>query len=185
MALKKQFEMSATFSMASMTDVIFLLLIFFMVTSTFVFPNALEVNLPESSIKTTLKPSARVYIDAEGRIISMMGEENAEVYEHVDFESLRTFFVVLNTQAMEDAGLLVDEPAEDEAATDAAAPEVIPPLAFVALYADKEVPYGSIVEVLNMGAENNVKVVLATTVPDSLPSVVEETQPTIVETDVQ
>ena len=41
--------MMTVFNMASMTDVIFLLLIFFMVTSTFVFPSALEVNLPQSS----------------------------------------------------------------------------------------------------------------------------------------
>ncbi|MDE5689750.1 MAG: biopolymer transporter ExbD, partial [Duncaniella sp.] len=59
MALKRQNTMMAAFSMASMTDVIFLLLIFFMVTSTFVFPTALEVNLPESSKQTALKPSTR------------------------------------------------------------------------------------------------------------------------------
>ncbi|MDE6099831.1 MAG: biopolymer transporter ExbD, partial [Paramuribaculum sp.] len=47
MALKRQYDMTSLFSMASMTDVIFLLLIFFMVTSTFVFPTALEVNLPQ------------------------------------------------------------------------------------------------------------------------------------------
>ena len=51
--------------MASMTDVIFLLLIFFMVTSTFIFPTALEVNLPQSSEQTALKPSKRVYLDSE------------------------------------------------------------------------------------------------------------------------
>ncbi|MFG6391606.1 MAG: biopolymer transporter ExbD, partial [Candidatus Amulumruptor sp.] len=49
MSLKRQYQVSAAFSMASMTDVIFLLLIFFMVTSTFVLPAAMEVNLPESS----------------------------------------------------------------------------------------------------------------------------------------
>ena len=48
------------FSMASMTDVIFLLLIFFLVTSTFVFPSALEVNLPQSSEQTAIKPSTRI-----------------------------------------------------------------------------------------------------------------------------
>ena len=48
--------------MSSMTDVVFLLLIFFMVTSTFVFPSALEVNLPQSSQTTQLKPSSRIYI---------------------------------------------------------------------------------------------------------------------------
>ncbi|MDE6286994.1 MAG: biopolymer transporter ExbD, partial [Muribaculaceae bacterium] len=64
MALKRQQDMLATFSMASMTDVIFLLLVFFMVTSTFVFPTALEINLPESSEQTPLKPSTRIYVDA-------------------------------------------------------------------------------------------------------------------------
>ena len=49
------------FSMASMTDVIFLLLIFFMVTSTFVFPSALEVNLPQSSQTTAIKPGLKMY----------------------------------------------------------------------------------------------------------------------------
>ena len=63
MALKRQHEISATFSMASMTDVIFLLLVFFMVTSTFVFPTALEVNLPQSSEQTAIKPGTRVYLD--------------------------------------------------------------------------------------------------------------------------
>ena len=48
MALKRRNRIEASFSMASMTDVIFLLLIFFMVTSTFVFPNAIKVNLPQS-----------------------------------------------------------------------------------------------------------------------------------------
>ena len=54
----------ASYSMASMTDVIFLLLIFFMVTSTFVSPTALEVDLPKSSEQTAVKkPSTKVYID--------------------------------------------------------------------------------------------------------------------------
>ena len=83
MALKRQFDMSATFSMASLTDVIFLLLIFFMVTSTFVFPNALEVNLPESAETTALKPTARVYIDAEGQLATMYGEGNSLSLIHI------------------------------------------------------------------------------------------------------
>src|SRR4051794_1218570 len=66
MALKRPQDMMATFSMASMTDVIFLLLVFFMVTSTFVFPTALEINLPQSSEQTPMKPSTRVYVDATG-----------------------------------------------------------------------------------------------------------------------
>ncbi len=69
MALKRQYDMTSLFSMASMTDVIFLLLIFFMVTSTFVFPTALEINLPQSSEQTALKPSTRLYIDKELSLI--------------------------------------------------------------------------------------------------------------------
>ena len=41
MAFKPQFKSLDTFSMSSMTDVIFLLLIFFMVTSTIIFPGAI------------------------------------------------------------------------------------------------------------------------------------------------
>ena len=74
MALKKQHEMMSIFSMASMTDVIFLLLIFFMVTSTFVFPSALEVNLPQSSEQSAIKPGTRVYIDKELCIYATIDE---------------------------------------------------------------------------------------------------------------
>ena len=45
MALKRRTKVNEAFSMASMTDVIFLLLIFFMVTSTVVIPNAIKVTL--------------------------------------------------------------------------------------------------------------------------------------------
>ena len=48
MALKRRHKIDATFSMASMTDVIFLLLIFFMITSTIVFPNSIKVNIDEN-----------------------------------------------------------------------------------------------------------------------------------------
>ena len=50
--------------MASMTDVIFLLLIFFMVTSTVVIPNAIKVTLPQSQKQTAAKPLTRLTIDA-------------------------------------------------------------------------------------------------------------------------
>jgi biopolymer transport protein ExbD len=49
MGLKKRSKVSAQFSMSSLTDIIFLLLIFFMLTSTLVAPNALNLKLPSSS----------------------------------------------------------------------------------------------------------------------------------------
>ncbi len=138
MALKRQHDMMAAFSMASMTDVIFLLLIFFMVTSTFVFPNALEVNLPQSSQQTAIKPGTRVYIDSDLNLYASFGEESPAP---VSADALPAFLRLAHEQA---------------------------PESYIALYADKEVPYGKIVELLDMGAANSLKMVLATT-PASRP----------------
>jgi biopolymer transport protein ExbD len=51
MAIKKRSKVSAEFSMSSLTDIIFLLLIFFMLTSTLVAPNSINFNLPGSKQK--------------------------------------------------------------------------------------------------------------------------------------
>lgn len=48
MELKRRNRVSAEFSMASMTDIIFLLLIFFMITSSAISQSAIEVKLPQS-----------------------------------------------------------------------------------------------------------------------------------------
>ena len=63
MALKRRQKISPNFSMASMTDIIFLLLIFFMITSTMVSPNAIKVLLPQGRQQTSAKPLTRVIID--------------------------------------------------------------------------------------------------------------------------
>lgn len=124
--------MMATFSMASMTDVIFLLLIFFMVTSTFVFPTALQVNLPQSSEQTAIKPGTKVYIDSQRKLYASYGEEQPQP---MDESALLTFLRLAQQQS---------------------------PDGFIAIYADEEVPYGDIVKVLNLGAVNNLRMVLAT-----------------------
>ena len=146
MALKRQFDLSATYSMASMTDVIFLLLIFFMVTSTFVFPNALEVNLPESSATTSLKPEARIYLAADGQVKTIAGD-GTEWTALNEGESVEAFIALIKSQ---------QQTAEADSSAEA----------FVALYADTDVPYGQVVNVLNIGAKHDVKVVLATKAPD-------------------
>lgn len=48
---------------SSMSDLVFLLLIFFMITSTLISPNAVKLLLPESSSKTMAKQNVTVYID--------------------------------------------------------------------------------------------------------------------------
>jgi len=63
MAIKSQHKISTEFSMASMSDLVFLLLIFFMLTSTLVSPNAIKLLLPSSSSKTMAKQTTTVYIN--------------------------------------------------------------------------------------------------------------------------
>lgn len=65
MALKTRNKVSAAFSMSSMTDIVFLLLIFFMVTSTLISPNALKLLLPKSNNQTAAKPITTVSIDKD------------------------------------------------------------------------------------------------------------------------
>lgn len=119
--------------MSSMTDVIFLLLIFFLVTSTFVSPTALEVDLPKSSEQTAVKkPTTRVYIDKEQKLYASFGEEDPQA---IDDDQLMTFLQM--TQQQDSTQV-------------------------IALYADETVPYGRIVEVLDMTSRHNLKMVLAT-----------------------
>lgn len=56
MAIKTRNKRRTDFSMASMSDIVFLLLIFFMLTSTLVAPNALKLLLPSSNSRTIEKP---------------------------------------------------------------------------------------------------------------------------------
>ena len=132
MALKRQHNMMSGFSMASMTDVIFLLLIFFMVTSTFVFPTALEVSLPQSGEQTAIKPGTRVYLDKDFNIFAQFGDEEPQ---QVDEDQLIAFLTLTRQQS---------------------------PESFIALYADESVPYGKVVEILDKSARANLKMVLAT-----------------------
>ncbi|MGQ1891731.1 ExbD/TolR family protein [Thermophagus sp. OGC60D27] len=67
MALKSRSKIDPTFSMSSMTDVVFLLLIFFMITSTLVHPTALKLLLPQSANQTAAKPQTTVSITRDLR----------------------------------------------------------------------------------------------------------------------
>ncbi len=124
--------------MASMTDVVFLLLVFFMVTSTFVFPTALEVNLPQSSEQTPLKPVTRVFIQADGSLWGQFGD--GEPMSMPSQQALVDFLKGVKEQAPETA---------------------------IAVFGDSAVPYGDVVEILNLGADNDLKMVLATTKKDN------------------
>jgi len=65
MGIKSRNKVSPNFNMSSMTDIVFLLLIFFMLTSTLVSPNALKLLLPSSSSKTLAPQTVSVSITKE------------------------------------------------------------------------------------------------------------------------
>lgn len=105
MNLQTRNKVEASFSMASMTDLIFLLLIFFMLTASFVTPSGLPVNLPTSKASTievqkvsvTVTKDLQFYVDdkkvtrgtLEGMLKSKLGSPNGAVILHID-ESVPT-----------------------------------------------------------------------------------------------
>mgnify|MGYP002623175482 CR=1 FL=1 len=101
MAIKQRNTRNLQFSMASMSDLVFLLLIFFMLTSTLIAPNAIKLLLPSSESRTMAKQTVTVYlnedrllfledmpIDLEGLkvelSIRLMGDEEASVVLRAD-----------------------------------------------------------------------------------------------------
>lgn len=63
MAIQSRNKRKIDFSTASMSDLVFLLLIFFMLTSTLVSPNAIKLLLPSSNSKTMARQTTTVYIN--------------------------------------------------------------------------------------------------------------------------
>lgn len=123
--------------MSSMTDVIFLLLIFFMVTSTLIFPAAIDVDLPQSSEQTTDKPLTEVYIDSVANYYLVADRQDTALSRHRPVNEEELIVALHQIQS------------EDSTRT-------------IALYADERVEYGHVVKVLDMAARNKLKMVLAT-----------------------
>jgi biopolymer transport protein ExbD len=65
MAISSRNKVSVNFSSVGMTDVVFNLLIFFMLTSTLVHPTALKLLLPKGSTQTSAKPQMTVSITSD------------------------------------------------------------------------------------------------------------------------
>jgi biopolymer transport protein ExbD len=103
MGLKKRNKVNAEFNMSSLTDIIFLLLIFFMLTSTLVSPNALNLKLPGSSSKTVAPSTISVSVTADSDFYIQNKEVNPndllsllkiEIAKETDKENVT---VVINT----------------------------------------------------------------------------------------
>ncbi|MBE6346195.1 MAG: biopolymer transporter ExbD [Bacteroidales bacterium] len=73
MAIRTRNKRKIDFNSSSMSDLVFLLLIFFMLTSTLVAPNAIKLLLPSSKSKTMSKQTVTVYVDERNQYY--VGEE--------------------------------------------------------------------------------------------------------------
>ncbi|MBQ7209697.1 MAG: biopolymer transporter ExbD [Paludibacteraceae bacterium] len=133
MALKRRNKVEATFSMSSMTDLIFLLLLFFVMASTMSSPNDIKINLPQSRAKTTTKHVvAKVSIDNLGNYSVAVGNKRP---------------IAIDPEALE--GYLMQVQASDSAM-------------YIALHADQDIAYKEVVRVLDIANQNKMKVVIAT-----------------------
>jgi biopolymer transport protein ExbD len=81
MPIKRTVKTDAVFSMASMSDLVFLLLIFFMITSTMISPNALKLLLPRSSNQVQAKPAVSVSIQKGSPYLYVDGKTPVTVAE--------------------------------------------------------------------------------------------------------
>ena len=134
MAIKRTTKVDASFSMSSMTDIVFLLLIFFLVTSTLINHNALKLLLPKSTGQVSAKPTVSVSIKDWG---------DGQYTYHINGNELAENGI----EQVEDdlVGLLQNE--EDPT---------------FSIYSDESVPIGEIVQVMNIAKRNHYKVILAT-----------------------
>lgn len=133
MALKKRNRVEATFAMSSMTDLVFLLLLFFVMASTMSSPNDIKINLPQARAKTsTKKVVAKVFIDDLGQYSVALGKEKPIAIMEEDLESY------LSSVQQQDSTM------------------------YIALHADEEIAYKQVVKVLDIANEYDMKLVIAT-----------------------
>lgn len=120
-------------AMSSMTDIVFLLLIFFLITSTLVNPNALKLMLPKSTGQVGAKATVSVSVKDWG--------DNRFTY-HINGDQTPVPFSQVEDELI---GLLQTE--EDPT---------------FAIYSDESVPIGEVVQIMNIAKRNHYKVILAT-----------------------
>ncbi|NOZ46533.1 MAG: biopolymer transporter ExbD [Chlorobi bacterium] len=135
MALKRRNKVSPNFSMSSMTDIVFLLLIFFMITSTLINPNALKLLLPKSNSQTSAKPLTTVSIKDMGNRYDFFVPNSDGIIVKVPFSQLEKI-IKQNLQGK-------DNPT-------------------ISLHVDKTVPMEEVVKVMNIAKNNKYKLILAT-----------------------
>ena len=99
MPIQSSHKNKVEFSMASQADLVFLLLIFFMITSTLVSPNAIKLLLPNSSSKTATKQNFEVYINEQLEYSILQGKDLTAVNEELLNEAIAERLSVEMTDA--------------------------------------------------------------------------------------
>ena len=133
MALRRTTKADPNIAMSSMTDIVFLLLIFFLVTSTLVNPNALKLLLPKSTGQVSAKDTVSVSIKDWG--------DDSYSY-HINGNQQP-----VNLEEVEDELVELLQSEEDPT---------------FSIYSDESVPIKEIVQVMNIAKRNHYKVILAT-----------------------
>ena len=133
MAYKRQTKVLADTAMSSMTDLVFLLLIFFLITSTQVNPNALKLMLPKSTGQVSAKATVSV---------SIKDWQDGSYTYHINGDEQPVPFTEVEDDLV---NLLQNE--EDPT---------------FSIYADESVPVKEVVSVMNIAKRNHYKVILAT-----------------------
>ncbi len=120
--------------MSSMTDIVFLLLVFFLVTSTLVNPNALKLLLPKSTNQVSAKPmvsiSIKHYLQSNTFSYHINGKNTPVALSEIE-------------------KLIQNELMEQEEPT-------------LSLHVDKTVPMEQVVNVMNIAKRNQYRIILAT-----------------------
>ncbi|MEY3240083.1 MAG: hypothetical protein RIR11_1521 [Bacteroidota bacterium] len=142
MGLKRRQRVEPEFSLAAMIDVIFLLLMFFMLTSKFVTPNALNLSLPSSSSTTMASPSLAISIDAQSNFYFETDGKTTKIARERLQATLET--------KMKAMGKTPDNTT-------------------ITVVAEKSVPVNDVVFILDIANKLKVKTILATD-PDSAPT---------------
>ena len=133
MALRRTTKADPNIAMSSMTDIVFLLLIFFLVTSTLVNPNALKLLLPKRTGQVSAKATVSVSIKDWG--------DDSYSY-HINGNQQP-----VNLEEVEDELVELLQSEEDPT---------------FSIYSDESVPIKEIVQVMNIAKRNHYKVILAT-----------------------
>jgi biopolymer transport protein ExbD len=140
MSLKKRNKASAEFNLSSLTDIVFLLLIFFMLTSSLTSPNAKNLKRPKSSSKTPSPQNIALSVTQEG-----------EYYLESDLIRWEDLDSKLKKRIEEERAANVKKGVKEEVT--------------IVLNVEAEEKTGTIVKIMSLSNKHKARLILATDAP--------------------